>query len=32
MEMLKDTLTVVALVAAFLVFRLWLLPKMGVGT
>jgi hypothetical protein len=32
MEILKDTLTVVGMVIAFLVFRLWLLPKMGVGT
>ena len=32
MEMLKDTLTIVVVVVAFLVFRLWLLPKMGVGT
>lgn len=32
MEMLKDTLSVVVVVIAFLVFRLWLLPRMGVGT
>jgi hypothetical protein len=32
MEMLKDIMTVVFAVAAFLVLRLWLLPRMGVGT
>jgi hypothetical protein len=32
MEMLKDVLAVVGVVVAFLVFRLWLLPRMGVGT